>query len=107
VLLNLLLAWSGVGAAFLLVPLWRRRALLLPEIVLTVLVMAVAATGGRFMSLPRILGVLFPLILGLAFLADTPVGRRRVLIASAVGSVGVMLILFLERTIGLWAELAM
>jgi hypothetical protein len=107
VALNLLLASSGVGAALLLVPLWRRRAALAPEIVLTVLVMAIAATGGRFMSLPRVLGVLFPLIFGLAFLAETPVGRRRVLIGAGAGSVLLMMILFLERTLGLWAELAM
>lgn len=107
VLLNLGYAIAGCGAGVLLVMLWRRRAELLPEFVLAASVTAVALTGGRLMSLPRVLGVLFPLILVLALAVRTPPGRLRTLAIAGLGSLTVMMILFLERTLGLWAELAM
>lgn len=107
VLLNLVFAVVGAMALVLLWLLWRRRQALLPEFVLAVSVTAVALTGGRLMSLPRVLGVLFPLMLVVALVVRTPLGRLRALAVSGVACVLLMLVLFLERTLGLWAELAM
>lgn len=107
VALNAMFAIAGAGALALIVLLWRRRETLMPEFVLAAGVTAVALMGGRLMSLPRVLGVLFPLILVVALSVCGRRARAATLVASGLGSVAVMMILFLERTLGLWAELAM
>lgn len=107
VVLNLGFAVAGAVALGLLALLWRRHEGLLPEFVLAASVTAVALTGGRLMSLPRILGVLFPLMLVVALAVRTPQGRIRALAVSGLCSIALMMVLFLERSLGLWAEFAM
>jgi hypothetical protein len=105
--LNLALTAMAAGLAALFVPLWRRRDLLPAEFVFAALVAAVALSGGRVMSLPRLLGVLFPLVMALALAVESARGRRAVLWLAGVGSVALLLVLFLEVRLGVWSELAM
>ncbi|MBP0651353.1 hypothetical protein J8J40_30275, partial [Mycobacterium tuberculosis] len=85
---------GAAGALALLAAVWRQRALLLPEFVFAAAVAAVALSAGRMMSLPRVLGVLFPLMLVVPLLVRSARGRLAVLAVAGFGNVALMLVLF-------------
>jgi hypothetical protein len=103
--INAYYALVVAAALALLVVLWRRG--LGAEFLFALMVTAVALTGGRLISLPRVLGAIFPFVLALALLGTTPLRRRWIVIASTLCQIAVLFVLFLEAKIGIWSELAM
>jgi hypothetical protein len=103
--LNIYYTLVIVVALGLLVVLWKRG--LWPEFMFAGLVTAVALTGGRLISMPRVLGAIFPFILALSLIGTTPTRRRWIIAGSAIAQIAVLFILFLEAKLGIWSELAM